>query len=154
PPTAGASEPAVLRTTTPRSRRWTREAIGVGIVALVLAVPLRGLLRAPGPPMEEGFMLVFPERVLKGDIPNRDFLHLYGPGSLWALAGAFKVFGVSLLTERVFALFQQLAIVAGVYLLARRWNRTLATVGAVVSALIIIPFGSTALVCVGAAGIG
>ena len=78
-------------------------------------------------------MLVFPERVLRGDIPNRDFLHLYGPGSLWALAGAFKVFGVSLLTERVFALFQQLAIVAGVYLLARRWNRTLATVGAVVS---------------------
>ncbi len=61
--------------------------------------------------MEEGFMLVFPERVLKGDIPNRDFLHLYGPGSLWALAGVFKVFGVSLLTERVFALMQELAIV-------------------------------------------
>ena len=49
-------------------------------------------------------MLVFPERVLQGDIPNRDFLHLYGPGSLWALAGAFKVFGVSLLTERLFGL--------------------------------------------------
>ena len=28
-------------------------------------------------------MLVFPERLLHGDIPNRDFLHLYGPGSLW-----------------------------------------------------------------------
>jgi hypothetical protein len=39
--------------------------------------------------------------VLHGTIPNRNFLHLYGPGSLWALAGAFKVFGVSLLTERV-----------------------------------------------------
>jgi len=51
--------------------------------------------------MEEGFMLVFPEWVLHGAIPDRDFLHLYGPGSLWALAGAFKVFGVSLLTERV-----------------------------------------------------
>ena len=49
-------------------------------------------------------MLVFPERVLQGDIPNKDFLHLYGPGSLWALAGAFKVFGVSLLTERFFGL--------------------------------------------------
>jgi len=99
-------------------------------------------------------MLAFPERVLKGDIPNRDFLHLYGPGSLWALAGAFKVFGVSLLTERVFALFKQLAIVAGVYLIARRWNRTLAAVGAVSSALIIIPFGLTALAWVGAAGLG
>lgn len=154
PPAAPASERAVLPAATDRSRRWPRDAIALGIVALVFAIPLRGLLRAPGPPMEEGFMLVFPERVLRGDIPNRDFLHLYGPGSLWALAGAFKVFGVSLLTERVFALFQQLAIVAGVYLLARRWNRTLATVGAVVSALIIIPFGLTALAWVGAAGLG
>ena len=62
-------------------------------------------------------MLVFPEIVLHGAIPNRDFLHLYGPGSLWALAGAFKVFGVSLLTERLFGLGQQLAIVFGIYAL-------------------------------------
>src|SRR5205823_7954353 len=54
-----------------------REALAIGIVALVVAIPLRGLFRAPGPPMEEGFMLVFPERVLHGDIPNRDFLYLY-----------------------------------------------------------------------------
>ena len=40
-------------------------------------------------------MLVFPERVLDGDVPNRDFLHLYGPGSLWVLAAVFEVFGVS-----------------------------------------------------------
>ncbi len=99
-------------------------------------------------------MLVFPERVLKGDIPNKDFLHLYGPGSLWALAGAFKVFGVSLITERVFGLFQQMAIVFGIYALARRWNRMLAVTGALTSAFIIIPFGLTALAWVGAAGLG
>ena len=45
-------------------------------------------------------MLVFPELVLQGQVPNRDFLHLYGPGSLWALAGIFKVFGTTLATER------------------------------------------------------
>ena len=28
--------------------------------------------------------------VLRGQIPNRDFLHLYGPGSLWVLAGIFN----------------------------------------------------------------
>ena len=116
-----------------------RDAIALTVVALVFALPLRGLLRAPGPPMEEGFMLVFPERVLHGAIPNRDFLHLYGPGSLWALAGVFKVFGVILLTERVFGLAQQIAIVFGIYALARRWGRTIAVCGAVTSALIIIP---------------
>jgi hypothetical protein len=131
-----------------------RDAIALTVVALVFAIPLRGLLRAPGPPMEEGFMLVFPERVLHGAIPNRDFLHLYGPGSLWALAGAFKVFGVSLLTERGFGLAQQMAIVFGIYALARRWGRTIAVCGAVASALIIIPFGLTALAWVGGVGIG
>ncbi len=130
-----------------------RNALALGIVALVFAIPLRGLLRSPGPPMEEGFMLVFPEQVLKGAIPNRDFLHLYGPGSLWALAGVFKVFGVSLLNERLFGLLQQLAIVFGIYALARRWGRILAVSAAVTSALIIIPFGFTALAWVGAVGL-
>lgn len=130
------------------------EAAALAVVAFMFALPLRGLLRAPGPPMEEGFMLVFPELVLHGEIPNRDFLHLYGPGSLWALAGAFKVFGYSLLTERLFGLGQQMAIVFGVYALTRRWGRTIAASGAVTSALIIIPFGLTALAWVGGVGLG
>ena len=130
------------------------DAVALAIVALVFALPLRGLLRAPGPPMEEGFMLVFPELVLHGAIPNKDFLHLYGPGSLWALAGAFKVFGVSLLTERLFGLGQQVAIVFGVYAIARRSGRVTAVCGAVTSALIIIPFGLTALAWVGGVGLG
>jgi hypothetical protein len=129
------------------------DVLAVTIVALVFAIPLRGLLRAQGPPMEEGFMLVFPERVLKGAIPNRDFLHLYGPGSLWALAGVFKVFGVSLLTERFFGLVQQLAIVFGVFTLARSWGRTVAVAGALTSGLLIIPFGLTALAWVGGVGL-
>jgi hypothetical protein len=131
-----------------------RDAIALTAVALAFVLPLRGLLRAQGPPMEEGFMLVFPELVLKGEIPNRDFLHLYGPGSLWALAGAFKVFGVSLITERVFGLLQQMAVVFGVYALARPWGRRLAVCCAWISAVILIPFGLTALAWVGAVGLG
>src|SRR5262249_57294063 len=99
-----------------KSRRL--DGIAIAIVVLVFAIPLGGLLRTQGPPMEEGFMLVFPEQVLKGAIPNRDFLHLYGPGSLWALAGVFKVLGVSLINERLFGLVQQLAIVFGLFFLA------------------------------------
>ena len=78
-----------------------RSVASVAIVLVAFVLPLRGLFRFQGPPMEEGFMLVFPELVLNGEIPNRDFLHLYGPGSLWALAGFFKVFGTSLASERV-----------------------------------------------------
>ena len=80
----------------------TKRVLVFLILGLAFALPLRGLLRNQGPPMEEGFMLVFPERVLAGDIPNLDFLHLYGPGSLWALAGWMKIFGVTLEAERLF----------------------------------------------------
>jgi hypothetical protein len=130
-----------------------RDVLAWVIVGLVFALPLRGMLRSQGPPMEEGFMLVFPERVLHGDIPNRDFLHLYGPGSLWALAGWYKAFGVSLLTERLFGLLQQLAIAFGIFALARPWGRRVATLSAVCSALVIVPFGLTALAWVGAVGL-
>src|SRR3954471_9169084 len=109
------------------------DVVSIGVVAVVCLLPLRGLLRGPGPPMEEGFMLVFPERVLHGDIPNLDFLHLYGPGSLWALAAAFKVFGTSLLTERLFALVQEIGLVLGVLFLARPWGRVAATLSATIA---------------------
>ena len=139
------------RRLTPRQRNW----IALGIILVVFLIPLRGLLRAQGPPMEEGFMLVFPERVLKGDLPSRDFLHLYGPGGLWALAGWYKVLGTTLITERLFGLLQQMAIVFGVFGIARYWGRTLAVLGALASAVIIIPaIGLTALAWVGAVGLG
>ena len=136
---------------TSRSTRWL-PLVAVGVV---LVLPLRGLLRAPGPPMEEGFMLVFPERVLHGDIPNKDFLHLYGPGSLWWLAAVFKVFGTSLWTERLAGYAQQVGLVAAVFTAARPWGRWLAAAGAAIAAIIIVPpIGLTALAWVGAVGLG
>src|SRR5713226_1265660 len=127
-----------------------RNFIVFGVIALAFLVPLRGLLRSQGPPMEEGFMLVFPERVLNGDLPNRDFLHLYGPGSLWLLAGVFKTFGVSLTAERLVALLQQMGVVLGVYGLARYWSRAIALCCGLISLVIIVPsIGLTALGWVG-----
>ncbi|MBV8952143.1 MAG: hypothetical protein JOZ99_14790, partial [Actinobacteria bacterium] len=142
----------------PRRRGLTprqRNVVAFGVIAFFFALPLRGLLRSQGPPMEEGFMLVFPERVLHGDLPNRDFLHLYGPGSLWVLAGWFKAFGVSLWSERLFGLLQQIGVVLGVYGLARRWGRSVALPCALISLVIIVPpIGLTALAWVGGVALG
>jgi hypothetical protein len=132
-----------------------RNFIVFGVIALAFLIPLRGLLRSQGPSMEEGFMLVFPERVLHGDLPNRDFLHLYGPGSLWVLAGVFKTFGVSLTAERLIGLLQQVGIVLGVYALARHWGRSIALLCALTSLVIIVPpVGLTALGWVGGVALG
>ncbi len=128
-----------------------RTVVAVGIVGVAFALPLRALFRYQGPPMEEGFMLVFPERVLRGALPNRDFLHLYGPGSLWALAGWFKAFGVSLASERIFGMLQLLGIIFGVFVLALPWGRKAATAAGLVGVLIsLTAIGLTALAWDGA----
>ena len=64
--------------------------------------------RVPGPGRPDGGGVHdrVPRAAAPGDIPNRDFLHLYGPGSIWTIAGFFKVFGVSMWTERVVGLLQ------------------------------------------------
>ncbi|HEY7438313.1 MAG TPA: hypothetical protein VIC35_02850 [Acidimicrobiia bacterium] len=129
--------------------------IALGLLLLVYAFPLRGVMREQGSPMEEGFMLVFPERFLHGALPNRDFLHLYGPGSVWVLAGWYKVFGVSLAAERWFGLIQEFAIIFGVYAIARFWGRTAAFPCALLSLIFILPpLGLTALAWVGGVGLG
>jgi hypothetical protein len=148
---AEAGPESQRRGLTPRQKNL----VVFGVIAFFLALPLRGLLRSQGPPMEEGFMLVFPERVLHGDLPNRDFLHLYGPGSLWLLAGWFKVLGVSLWSERLFGLLQQIGVVLGVYGLARRFGRSVALPCALISLVIIVPpIGLTALAWVGGVALG
>jgi hypothetical protein len=135
-------------------RAWARWGPPGAVVAVCL-LPLVGLWRAPGPPMEEGFMLVFPELVLEGRLPNRDFLHLYGPGGLWVLAAAYKLFGTSLAVERAVGLAQHLGVALGVYALVRPWGRWVAAGGGVVAAVIILtPHGLTALAWVGAVALG
>ena len=91
-------------------------------------------------------MLVFPDRLRHGDVPNVDFLHLYGPFSLRVLAGWYWVFGYTLESQRAFGLVQHVALIAAAYALARAWGRGVAVVSAVtVTLLVITPIGLSAL---------
>ena len=145
-------EPAspARRSARERLARLPAWVVPAGIIGVVVALPFWGLWIAPGPPMEEGFMLVFPERVLAGDIPNRDFLHLYGPGSLWVLAGFFRVLGTHLWVERLVGFLQVAALIAGTTVVGWRWGRwTAAVAGAVTAIMIMPPIQFTALAWVG-----
>lgn len=100
-------------------------------------------------------MLVFPELVLEGKVPNRDFLHLYGPGSLWVLAAAFAVFGVSLATERAVGYLQHLGVAFGVYRLLRPWGPLVASGGGALAAVVMLtPSGLSAMAWVGGVALG
>lgn len=100
-------------------------------------------------------MLVFPERVLAGDVPNRDFLHLYGPASLWGLAAWFEVAGRSLASERTYGLLQHLGIIFGLFRLALPWGRrTAVACGLIAVLLVVTPIGLAALAWNGAVALG
>ncbi len=133
-------------------RRPSRAAwLSVAAIMTVILIPLRGLYRGTGSSMEEGFMLVFPKRMLAGDVPNVDFLHLYGPGALHVLMGWYRVFGYTLEAQRGFGLLQHLGIIFAIYALTRPWGHRLATVAAVtVTLLVLTPIGLSALAWEGA----
>jgi hypothetical protein len=124
-------------------------------IAAVVALPLRGLYRATGSSMEEGFMLVFPRLVQQGKLPNVDFLHLYGPASLQVLAVWYRVFGYTLESQRTFGLLQHVAIIAAVYTLARVGGHLAATGAALVATMLIeTPIGLSALAWHGGVALG
>ncbi len=132
--------------------RWSwRGGLAVFAVMAVVALPVKGLFQTTGSSMEEGFMLVFPRLVQQGKIPNVDFLHLYGPGSLDLLALWYWVFGYTLEAERAFGLLQHVGIIFGMYALTRAWGRV-AAIGAswITAVLIMTPIGLSALAWHGA----
>jgi hypothetical protein len=137
------------------SRHGRLELLALAIVAAVLIVPSIGLMRYQGPPMEEGFMLAFPEQLLHGRLPHRDFLHLYGPGSLWVLAAVYWLIEPVLWVERMVGLAQHAAVAFGMYALLRPFGRRIATGSAVLSILLLIgPGGLSAMAWNGALGLG
>jgi len=89
--------------------------------------------------MEEGFMLVLPDQVLHGAIPNRDFLWLYGPGGLWVLAAVYKVFATHLVVERIVGLIQIAGMAIGAAALVRWWGRWVAVSAVLLSVLFVLP---------------
>jgi hypothetical protein len=96
-------------------------------------------------------MLVFPRLVQQGKVPNVDFLHLYGPGSLDVLAVWYRIFGYTLEAERGFALLQNLGIIIALYVLTRPLGRIAAVGAGVIAALLVMtPIGLAALAWHGA----
>jgi hypothetical protein len=53
---------------------------------------------------DEGIVLVGADRVLQGHVLYRDFWSMYPPGQFYTLAFLFKLFGTSVLVERIYDL--------------------------------------------------
>jgi len=90
---------------------------------------------------DEGIVLQGAQRILAGQVPYRDFFSFYTPGSYYALALVFHIFGSSLaVTRTAMALAGALLSVVS-YLLARRvCSRTIALMLAVLATLTTLPY--------------
>lgn len=103
-------------------RRWVPLVL-FGLTLAVLALGLTREVRI----YDEGTSVYGAARVLKGEVPYRDFWTIYGPGQFYLLALVFKIFGTSLLIERIFATALASLFVLLVYVLARKVANPLAS---------------------------
>ena len=120
-----------------RSTLWTGVAVFVASL-LVLALAMNRVLGA----YDEGLMLYGASRVLRGDVPYRDFWSMYGPGSFYLLAALFQAFGESVWVARGFDTVCRASIVVLVFALTRvegGLRGALSTAFVVLGLLIIAP---------------
>ena len=101
--------------------RTVRNTWIAAVITLLLLVLSRIIaLEIAGPVMDEGVLLVYPEMILDGKVPYRDFETFYGPLNLWVLAGTYSVFGVHIVVERTVALVMLLTMMLGIFQISRR----------------------------------
>lgn len=92
--------------------------------ALMLAYLRRGWV-----PHDEGALAQSAERVLRGELPHRDFVEIYTGALSYLNALSFRVFGASLLSPRIVLLLFALLWVPALYRLARRFAGPVAAGG-------------------------
>ena len=122
-------------------------AIESVLVALLLAAMIffyRPAFYAAGSRMDEALLLVFPELLLHGKVPYRDFETFYGPANLWTLATAFRVFGTTVEVERIVGLTYRFALFAALYFAVRSWGKAAAIGVVMIAVFVLLPLGSVA----------
>jgi Dolichyl-phosphate-mannose-protein mannosyltransferase len=122
---------------------WQRETshgalIGFALVFLFSCLILfLGMSRRPIV-YDEGLILTAAMRVAAGQIPHRDFYANYGPAQFYLLAGLFKLFGESLLVERLLDLFLKALVVTSVYCIASSYcRRSIAVCTSIITVLLL-----------------
>jgi len=112
---------------------------------LTIAIVLGGIFtlgiwpafHSPAIPMDEGMVLVYPEMILKGQLPYRDFESITGPGNPMILAGAYAAFGTNLFVERAVGLVYRVLIVWAIFGIAQRWGALIATSCAILTIVLL-----------------
>lgn len=107
------------------------------LVVLALSIGyLYGSIRINYNIYDEGIVVYGASRILKGDIPYRDFWTMYAPGQFYTVALIFKLFGTNLFVTRLYSATINLLLVLLVYFIIRKIsNRRIALLSFTLSTL-------------------
>jgi hypothetical protein len=83
-------------------------------VSLLLLVGIAASWSNPGLGEDEGLLLEYPQLIVHGEVPFRDFQSSYGPGTYLPLAAAYEVLGPSVTVERSVGASYRLAIILAI----------------------------------------
>lgn len=107
----------------PQNRRTF--AIATIVLLLIVATAAPGY-EAVAQRMDDGALLLYPELILKGRLPYRDFETFYGPANAYLLAGVYAVFQPGIFVARTLGLLYHLAILAAIFCIVRPRGTALA----------------------------
>jgi hypothetical protein len=128
--------------------RWT-DWRGMALVAAFSILPVLGQFAAPIQTLDESLLLVYPEQMLAGRAPHRDFFTVYGPGGFGLLAAVYSLLGPGVIVERGVGLLYHVAIATGVVQLTSSFGRRASRAAGVTSALLLFPLDLTAYAWLG-----
>src|SRR4051794_30097563 len=112
----------------PRQRHHTEMLLAVALLGAVLAAEL-ALIRVGLDAQDEGYFVEQATRVLRGEMPYRDFDSLYTPGLLYLHAALFHVLGgPEVLAVRAVGFVSRLLMAGSLFLLGLRLTRPLLAV--------------------------
>jgi hypothetical protein len=100
----------------PHRLGW-RHVADAALLALLACVVLLASMNRAINLFDEGIILVGASRVAHGDMIHRDFYTLYGPANYYIVAALFKLFGPSVLAERLWDTAVKMIAVVLVYLI-------------------------------------
>ena len=139
-----AAETARAPSGQPAARKRLLPMVAGTLALALLLLPVWAAFLAPAAPMDEGMLLVYPEQILHGKLPYRDFESFYTPGNPAFLAAVYSVFGVGVTVERCAGLLYHAVLLGGIFWLGRRWHLALGIGAALLAGVVLLPTHLTA----------
>ena len=137
-----AARPQVARTSRYGLTGARRRSVGAMVlVSALLLLGMAGSWSGPVESMDEGIVLEYPQLMLHGEVPFRDFQSSYGTGAYLPLAAAYEVLGPSVTVERAVGVAYRLAALLAIVALLLPLGAGLATAGGSLAALGVVGTG-------------